>query len=161
MGGALGITNQNRQKFVIFGCFSLQNASFLGAGNGRACARCAVLGGCATPPAGISLGTAWTFRFLQKQRLPAWEGVWSRKRESNPPESAWEADAIPLGDSCKLIHEFFKFTAIANEQRVYYSRMRRRCQAQIRRKCKIFSRGSAAGLTERPARAIMVQRCRI
>ena len=30
---------------------------------------------------------------------------WSRKRESNPPESAWEADAIPLGDSCK--HEIF------------------------------------------------------
>lgn len=28
---------------------------------------------------------------------------WSRKRESNPPESAWEADAIPLGDSCKVI----------------------------------------------------------
>ena len=25
---------------------------------------------------------------------------WSRKRESNPPGSAWEADAIPLGDSC-------------------------------------------------------------
>ena len=27
---------------------------------------------------------------------------WSRKRESNPPESAWEADAIPLGDSCNV-----------------------------------------------------------
>ena len=26
--------------------------------------------------------------------------IWSRKRESNPPGSAWEADAIPLGDSC-------------------------------------------------------------
>ena len=26
---------------------------------------------------------------------------WSRRRESNPPESAWEADAIPLGDACK------------------------------------------------------------
>ena len=25
---------------------------------------------------------------------------WSRKRESNPPEPAWEAGAIPLGDSC-------------------------------------------------------------
>ena len=25
---------------------------------------------------------------------------WSRKRESNPPGSAWEADAIPLGDTC-------------------------------------------------------------
>ncbi len=25
---------------------------------------------------------------------------WSRKRESNPPKSAWEADAIPIGDSC-------------------------------------------------------------
>ena len=25
---------------------------------------------------------------------------WSRKRESNPPKSAWEADAIPIGDTC-------------------------------------------------------------
>lgn len=33
--------------------------------------------------------------------------LWSRKRESNPPESAWEADAIPLGDSCiKMIKLF-------------------------------------------------------
>ena len=25
---------------------------------------------------------------------------WSRRRESNPPKSAWEADAIPIGDAC-------------------------------------------------------------
>ena len=28
---------------------------------------------------------------------------WSERRESNPRESAWEADAIPLGDSRKFI----------------------------------------------------------
>ena len=27
---------------------------------------------------------------------------WSRRRESNPREPAWEAGAIPLGDSCAL-----------------------------------------------------------
>ena len=26
--------------------------------------------------------------------------TWSRRRESNPPKSAWEADAIPIGDAC-------------------------------------------------------------
>ncbi len=25
---------------------------------------------------------------------------WSRRRESDPPKSAWEADAIPIGDAC-------------------------------------------------------------
>ena len=39
----------------------------------------------------------------QRSILPSKECplfIWSRKRESNPPGSAWEADAIPLGDSC-------------------------------------------------------------
>ena len=39
----------------------------------------------------------------QRSILPSKECslfLWSRKRESNPPGSAWEADAIPLGDSC-------------------------------------------------------------
>ena len=30
-------------------------------------------------------------------KLPA---AWSKRRESNPREPAWEAGAIPLGDSC-------------------------------------------------------------
>ena len=34
------------------------------------------------------------------QRRPVFS--WSARRESNPPESAWEADAIPLGDSRNL-----------------------------------------------------------
>ncbi len=27
---------------------------------------------------------------------------WSRRRESDPPKSAWEADAIPIGDACVI-----------------------------------------------------------
>ena len=53
--------------------------------------------------------------------------TWSRRRESNPPKSAWEADAIPIGDTCiftaKLIYhnlqkkksiiaQLFKFSLI-------------------------------------------------
>ena len=55
------------------------------------------------------------FRFLARTRRecgvslspPPQKGLsqresffWSRRRESDPPKSAWEADAIPLGDAC-------------------------------------------------------------
>ena len=70
IGSALGITNQNSQKFVIFGCFSLQNAPFLGAGNGRACARCTVLGGCATPPPESAWEWYGLFVFCKSNAFP-------------------------------------------------------------------------------------------
>ena len=58
------------------------------------------------------------FRFLARTRRECGESLspspakerdtqkacpffWSRRRESDPPKSAWEADAIPLGDACK------------------------------------------------------------
>lgn len=33
--------------------------------------------------------------------------LWSRRRESNPREPAWEAGAIPLGDSCAKFYPYY------------------------------------------------------
>ena len=38
-------------------------------------------------------------RHMQKEQAKCLFFFWSERRESNPRESAWEADAIPLGDS--------------------------------------------------------------
>ena len=45
--------------------------------------------------------------------------LWSKRRESNPRESAWEADAIPLGDSCiaYLLYNISLEKAIKNERK--------------------------------------------
>ncbi len=51
---------------------------------------------------------------------------WSRKRESNPPEPAWEAGAIPLGDSCIAV--FYG----------YYSPKNRICQGNFHGAAKII-----------------------
>ena len=42
-----------------------------------------------------------------------WGLFWSERRESNPRESAWEADAIPLGDSRKFASNINHYTISA------------------------------------------------
>ena len=46
--------------------------------------------------------------------------MWSRRRESNPPGAAWEAAAIPLGDTC-IFRRFF-------QRLFYYTRFLFNCQ---------------------------------
>ena len=41
---------------------------------------------------------------------------WSGRRESNPRESAWEADAIPLGDSRNRKLPYYYTTAMKKMQ---------------------------------------------
>ena len=48
----------------------------------------------------------------EKTPLPGRFFFWSRRRESNSPEAAWEAAAIPLGDACFWVCLPFSFFII-------------------------------------------------